>query len=51
MTTQKKDVNERLEESLIQFVERSVSEKATTVEVEVLPVVAKVLARIIYPNY
>lgn len=50
MKKQNKNMNERLEKALIQFIERAVSEEATTVEIEALPAVANVLAKIIYPN-
>lgn len=50
MEKQNEYVNVRLEEALIEFIERAASKKATTAEIEALPAVADVLVKIIYPD-
>ncbi|GGD04869.1 hypothetical protein [Enterococcus wangshanyuanii] len=41
---------EKLEQALLEFVERASKEGATREEISVLPDVARVLINIIYPN-
>ncbi|MGX7388982.1 hypothetical protein [Carnobacterium divergens] len=51
MTASTNSISERLETSLIGFVERASKETATPEEVAVLPSVADVLSRILYQSY
>ncbi|MBL1228192.1 hypothetical protein IW492_02960 [Enterococcus sp. BWB1-3] len=48
---EEKNTYERLENSLIEFVERASKQEATAEEVEVLPAVANVLVTILFQTH